>query len=446
MTPTVRFAPSPTGMIHLGNARTALLNWCFAKKLGGRFILRFDDTDLERSRQEFADAIELDLRWLGMTPDEVVRQSDRSLTYGAAASILRTAGRLYPAYETEEELDRKRRLARASGRPPVYDRAALKLTPEDRARLEAEGRRPHWRFLLNRQPVAWSDLVRGEQSIDAASISDPVLIREDGTPLYTFTSVVDDADMAVTHIIRGEDHVTNTAVQIQLFEALGGDAPVFAHHNLLVAASGAGLSKREGSLSIASLREDGIEPQALAAYATLVGSSEAIRPVADLKELADLVDLSRLSRSPSHVEEAELAALNAKVVHALPFKDVAERLAARGVEGGESFWGAVRANLTSVEEAADWWRIATGDIGRPEIAPDDADVVGAADRLLPAAPWDATTWKQLSGAVAAQTGKKGRALFHPLRLALTGCDSGPEMAAFLPFIGPERAQERLSRR
>jgi glutamyl-tRNA synthetase len=443
--PVVRFAPSPTGLIHLGNVRTALLNWCLARNMGGRFILRFDDTDLERSRVEYATAIEQDLAWLGIRPDETVRQSERSLLYGAAAAVLKTAGRLYPAYETEEELDKKRRLARASGRPPVYDRAALKLSEEDKTRLEAEGRRPHWRFLLDRKSVIWDDLVRGSQSIDAASLSDPVLIRKDGTPLYTFTSVVDDADMGITHIVRGEDHVTNTAVQIQLFEALGGDAPIFAHHNLLIAASGAGLSKREGSMSVASLREAGVEPQALAAYATLVGSAEAVRPVADLAELAGLVELSRLSRAPSHVDEADLFALNAKVVHGLPFAAVASRLTDMGVGGGEAFWEAVRPNLSILAEAKDWWEVATGDLEPTALDAAEAEVVRAARSCLPQAPWTQESWKALTNAVAQVTGQKGKALFHPLRTALTGRSSGPEMKLFLPFIGPELAARRLER-
>jgi glutamyl-tRNA synthetase len=441
--PTVRFAPSPTGLIHLGNARTALLNWCVAKQAGGRFILRFDDTDRERSRDDFARAIAEDLAWLGMEPDVTVRQADRGALYDAAAEQLKAMGRLYPAYETEEELDKRRRLARASGRPPIYDRAALKLTAEDRARLEGKGRRPHWRFRLDQTDVTWNDLVRGEQSIDAASLSDPVLVREDGTPLYTFTSVVDDIDLGVTHVVRGEDHVTNTAVQIQIFSALGAASPKFAHHNLLVAASGAGLSKREGSLSVASLREAGIEPQALAAYVTLVGSSEAVRPVGDLHELAGLVDLSRLSRSPSHVEEAELAALNAKVVHALAFEQVAERLDALGVHGGEAFWDAVRPNLAKLADAADWWRIATDELPPVKIPSDEFDVATSARDKLPPAPWTEETWKAWTTAIGAETGRKGRALFHPLRAALTGRDSGPDMKLFLPFIGPERAAARL---
>src|SRR5271156_6632033 len=284
--PVVRFAPSPTGRIHIGNARTALLNWLFARRRGGTFILRFDDTDLERSRTEHADAIEADLEWLGIRPDLVRRQSERMAAYDAAAARLKDLGRLYPAYETAEELDRRRKRQQARGLPPIYDRAALRLSADERAGLEASGREPHWRFRLEPTTVLWDDIVRGESHIDCASLSDPVLRREDGTYLYTLPSVVDDIDFGVTHVIRGEDHVTNTAVQIQIFEALTGGAPMFGHHNLLTDASGEGLSKRTGALSIASLRESGVEALAAAALAVLTGSAEAVRPIGSLEELA----------------------------------------------------------------------------------------------------------------------------------------------------------------
>ena len=445
MITTVRFAPSPTGRIHLGNVRTAVLNWCFARRAGGRFVLRFDDTDRERSRAEFAAAITQDLHWLGIEPDLTVSQSDRSAGYDAAADALRQAGRLYPAYETEEELELRRGLARASGRPPVYDRAALKLTDSDRARLEREGRRPHWRFLLDPSPERWDDMVRGDQSIDAASLSDPVLLRADGTPLYTFTSVVDDIALGVTHVIRGEDHVANTAVQLQLFRALGARPPTFGHHNLLVAASGAGLSKRDGALSVARLRADGIEPAAVAAYAALIGSAEAVRPVADLGELAALVDLARLSRSPAHVDEAELAALSVRVVHALDHAQVAARLDAMAVGGGAAFWAAVRPNLQRVADAAIWWRIASAEpLARESWPEEGADILAAALDTLPDDPWDGATWQAWTREIAARTGCKGRALYRPLRVALTGRDAGPDMAGLLPFIGAARAGARLA--
>jgi glutamyl-tRNA synthetase len=440
MIPVVRFAPSPTGMIHLGNARTALINWCFAKARRGRFILRFDDTDAARSRAEFADAIAEDLAWLGIVPDEVAHQSARLERYAVAAARLKAAGRLYPCYESEEELARKRGLARASHLPPVYDRAALKLSEADRAALEAAGRRPHWRLLLDAGHAAWDDLVRGPQDIDLASLSDPVLLRADGTPLYTFTSVVDDAELGVTHVIRGEDHVTNTAVQLQLFTALGATAPAFGHHNLLVAASGAGLSKREGALSLASLRAQGFEPQAVAALAVLTGSAEAVRPVASLADLAPLVDLARLSRAPAHIDDADLETLNAKLVHELPYAAVAARLAVWGIGGGEPFWLAVRGNCATVGEAREWWQVVAGDIV-PVI--EVAAFLAAAADLLPPPPWDGETWRQWTRAVAEATGRKGRALYHPLRLALTGRDTGPELAALLPLIGPDRAREKL---
>ena len=315
--PIVRFAPSPTGRIHIGNARTALLNWLYVRRRGGRFVLRFDDTDVGRSKAEYAASIEQDLAWLGVEPDDVRRQSERMAIYDAAAEKLKSAGRLYPAYETPEELDRRRKVQQALGRPPVYDRAALRLTDAERAALEAQGRKPHWRFRLDPGTVRWDDLARGESHVDCGSLSDPVLRREDGTFLYTLPSVVDDIEFGVTDVIRGEDHVTNTAVQIQLFEALGGVVPRFGHHNLLTDASGEGLSKRTGALSIASLREKGVEPLAVAALAVLVGSAEAVRPVASLDELAALVEIRHLSHGAARFDEAELDALSARTLHAM---------------------------------------------------------------------------------------------------------------------------------
>ena len=443
--PIVRFAPSPTGRIHLGNARTALLNALFARKAAGRFILRFDDTDAERSRQEYAEAIVDDLDWLGITPAVVVRQSDRFALYAAAADRLRAAGRLYPAYESADELDRRRKRQQARGLPPIYDRAALALSGSDRARLEAEGRRPHWRFRLDTVVVAWTDLVRGESRIDCASLSDPVLIREDGTYLYTLPSVVDDLDLAVTHVIRGEDHVTNTAVQVQLFEALGGAAPLFGHHNLLTTASGEGLSKRSGALSIGGLREAGIEPLAVAALAVLTGSSDAVQPMASLDDLAAIVDFTHISRNPARFDPAELAALSARTLHILPFGAVAERLETAGVAGplAEPFWLAVRGNLAAFADIDQWWSVVRGPI---EPVVEDALFLAAAAELLPPEPWDAQVWALWTGQVRAATARKGKALFHPLRLALTGNETGPALAALLPLIGYARASARLSGR
>jgi glutamyl-tRNA synthetase len=439
--PIVRFAPSPTGLIHIGNARTALLNALFARREGGTFILRFDDTDLERSRREYAEAIERDLAWLGIAPNLIVRQSERFALYDEAADRLRTLERLYPCYETPEELEFRRKRQLARGLPPVYDRAALQLTDEDRKRLEGEGRQPHWRFRLDHRTVAWTDLVRGDSHVDCASLSDPVLVREDGTYLYTLPSIVDDIELTVTHVIRGEDHVTNTAVQIQLFEAFGSPAPAFGHHNLLTTASGEGLSKRLGHLSLASLREAGLEPQAVASLAVLVGSAEAVRPVADLDELARLVDFAHISRAPAKFDESELEHLNARLVHAMPYEQARERLAALGVGGGEAFWLAVRTNLTKLPDALAWWQVVTGPVTPAIQDPAFAETAAAA---LPAAPWDGSTWKAWTEAVKAATGAKGKALYMPLRLALTGLDHGPELAGLLPLLGPEKVRARLS--
>jgi glutamyl-tRNA synthetase len=440
MTVTVRFAPSPTGLLHIGNARPALFNWLFALKNGGRFILRYDDTDAERSRPEFADAIARDLGWLGIVPHRIEAQSSRLAIYDAAAERLKAMGRLYPCYETADELDRRRKRQLARGLPPIYDRAALKLTAEERARLEAEGRKAHWRFLLEPRSVAWDDLVRGPCHVEGASLSDPVLVRADGSYLYTLPSVVDDIDMGITHVIRGEDHVTNTGVQIQIIEALGAVPPVFGHHNLLTTASGEGLSKRLGHLSLQSLRENGMEPLAVAALAVLVGSAEAVRPVESLDELAGLVDLAHVSRAPAKFDEAELSQLNARLIHHMPFSAAFERLALMGIGGSEAFWLAVRGNLARFEDVRGWWQVVLGPV-TPVIT--DRGFADAALAALPAGEITPETWKAWTDAVKAATGAKGKALFMPLRLALTGLEHGPELAPLLPLIGRERLAARL---
>ena len=443
-TSVVRFAPSPTGRIHIGNARTALFNYLFAKRHNGRFVLRFDDTDLERSREEFASAIEVDLAWLGIAPDVVLRQSQRFPLYEAAAARLEAAGRLYPCFETPDELDRRRKRQAARGLPPVYDRAALKLTAEEKAAFIAQGRQPHWRFQLDHRTVTWSDLVRGESHIDCASLSDPVLRREDGSWLYTLPSVVDDIDLGVTHVIRGEDHVTNTAVQIQLFELLGDPAhvPCFAHHNLLTSASGEGLSKRSGALSIAGLREGGIEALAVAALAVLTGSSDSVQAVHSLMDLQARFDITHTSRGAARFDPVELEGLSARTLHGLDFESVRDRLAAHDIAGhkAEPFWAAVRGNLTTFLDTVNWWRVIEGEI---EAVNEDHELLAAAQALLPPEPWDNTTFSAWSTAIRQQTGRKGRALFHPLRLALTGCEAGPELAALMPLIGRVRASARL---
>jgi glutamyl-tRNA synthetase len=434
----VRFAPSPTGRIHIGNARTAILNWLFAKKTGGQFILRFDDTDTERSKEEYARGIAEDLDWLGIKPDRVEYQSKRFDRYRAAAEQLKAAGRLYACYETPDELDRRRKRQQARNLPPVYDRAALKLTAEDRAKLEAQGRKPHWRFKLDHRTVEWNDMIRGPQHIDTASQSDPVLVRADGTYLYTLPSVVDDIDFGVSHVIRGEDHVVNTAVQIEITEALGGTAPAYAHHSLLTGPDGAGLSKRLGSLSIAAMREQGLEAMAVVSHAALLGTSDSIHPVIDYRELIGGFDLQKLSRAPARFDEAELKHLNAKLLHMLPWEAVKDRLA----YGSEAFWLAIRGNIEKLADAKLWWDIVTSDL-KPAMTDEDHDFLRQAASLLPPEPWDGTTWKAWTDALKQATGRKGKSLFMPLRLALTGLDHGPELALLLPLVGHERSLKRL---
>jgi glutamyl-tRNA synthetase len=439
--PVLRFAPSPTGLLHVGNARTALYNALYARRAGGTFILRYDDTDTARSTPEFAQAIAQDIAWLGLNPDRIEHQSARLPRYDAAVEKLKAAGRLYPAYESEEELETRRLSRRRRGLPPLYDRAALKLTDADRARLEAEGRRQHWRFRLDGRIVAWEDMVRGQQTVDTATLSDPVLVREDCSYLYTLTSVVDDIEMGVTHVVRGEDHVTNTGVQIEIIEALGGTVPAFAHHNLLTLPSGEGLSKRLGHLSLKALREAGEEALAVASLAVLTGTSMAVEPVESLDALAARIDFSKVSRAPARFDPAELSALTAATLHHLPYAAVAERLSALGVGGGEAFWLAVRGNLARLPDAVLWWRVVEGPID-PVVVLEDADFLAAAADLLPE-EWGEDVYPRWIALVKPASGRAGRALFHPLRLALTGQESGPELKALLPLIGREKAAARL---
>lgn len=436
----VRFAPSPTGRIHIGNLRPALLNWLFARRDGGAFLLRFDDTDQERSREEYVEGIREDLRWLGLDWDIEARQSERFARYAAAVETLKTAGRLYACYETPDELERRRKRQLAQGLPPVYDRAALKLTPEERKELETAGRAPHWRFLLQDRTVAWDDLIRGAQTIEASSLSDPVLVRAGGTYLYTLPSVVDDIEFGITHVIRGEDHVANTGVQIQLFEALGAAPPAFAHHNLLVGADGQALSKRLGSLSIRSFREEGLEPLAVLSHSATIGTSHAVAPYKSLNALASLFDFDKLSRAPARFDIDELKSLNARLLQDLDYSEVAGRLDAAAIGGGEAFWNAVRGNLRIFDDVKRWWAIVNGQI-TPEITSED--VLAAALEALPAEPWTAATWGEWTDAVKKSSGVKGKALFHPLRLALTGRGDGPELKHLLPVIGRGKAAARL---
>jgi glutamyl-tRNA synthetase len=438
---TVRFAPSPTGLLHVGNARIALLNWLFAKARAGAFVLRFDDTDRARCEPRFADAIERDLRWLGLGWDRLARQSDRMAAYEAAAEKLKRAGRLYACYEAPEELEAKRRRALLAKRPPIYDRAALALTEAERRAHEAAGRKPHWRFRLDDRDVRWDDLVRGPAHLPGGSLSDPVLVRADGTFLYMLPSTVDDAELAVTHVIRGEDHVDNTAVQIRLFEALGAPVPAFAHLPLLVDAAGAKLSKRIASSSLESLRGDGIEPMAVNGLLARLGTPDPVEPVLDLDALVDGFDVSRFGRAQPKFDLAELEALNAKLLHRMPYERVAGRLTELGLGCADArFWEAVRPNVQRLADAGLWHGVCFSTL-TPVV--EDEGLAGEAAKALPPEPWGAGTWDEWTGALAARTGRRGKALYGPLRLALTGRDHGPELRALLPLIGRKRALARL---
>ncbi len=437
----VRFAPSPTGLLHVGNARIALANYLFARGRGGSFLLRLDDTDRERSKPEFEQAITQDLRWLGLEWTETLRQSDRLDRYAAAAETLKRAGRLYPCFETEEELRAKRAMRLRRHLPPVYDRAMLRLTAEQLASAQAGGKRPYWRFRLSDATLAWDDLVLGRREVKLPAMSDPVMIRADGTPLYTLTSVVDDLDTGITHVIRGEDHVSNTGVQIDILTALGGAAGRigFGHLPLLVDSDGGKLSKRLEALSLRGLRQDGMEAQAIVAYLARLGTSDDPVPL-PLDELAAGFDLGHVSHAAARFDMRQLLGLNRKILHALPFAAVADRLPAGATE---AFWLAVRGNLDLLGEARGWWEVVAGTIVPPVIE-GEAGFLHIARDLLPEEPWDGEVWTVWTAALRDRTGRKGRALFHPLRLALTGEETGPELRTLLPLMGRARAVQRLA--
>jgi glutamyl-tRNA synthetase len=439
MSVVTRFAPAPTGRLHVGNIRTAVHNWLWARKHGGRFILRLDDTDKERSSEAHAEGIREDLAWLGLASDEEHRQSARFDRYEAAFERLREAGRVYPAYETAQELDLRRKVQLSRGKPPVYDRAALALSEGERSRLEWEGRRPHWRFRLDHgAAIEWNDLIRGRQHFEPVLLSDPVVRREDGSWLYMLPSSVDDIDMGITHVLRGEDHVTNTALQIQMFEALGAAPPAFAHEALLVGSEGK-LSKRLGSLGADALREQGIEPIALLAKLARLGTSLPVEPVTDVAPLVESFDFATFGRAPARFDMDELVQLNARIVHQLPFEVVAGRLP----DGmGEQDWTAIRPNLKTVGEAGGWWEILHGHV-ETKAADEDRPLIEAAAEASDAIDWSEPPWPQLVERLKVQTGRTGKALFRPLRLAVTGRESGPEMAALLPLIGRDETVARL---
>jgi len=437
MTVVTRFAPSPTGTLHVGNVRTALHNWLLARQAGGRFLLRIDDTDAERSREDYVTSIKTDLEWLGLHWDAEERQSARFGLYEAEFQRLAAAGRVYRCYETSQELDLKRKVQLGRGLPPIYDRAALALSEADHAAKAAAAEAPHWRFLLDHSAaIEWTDGIRGPQHFDPAKMSDPVVRRADGSWLYLLPSVIDDIAMGITDVLRGEDHVSNTATQVQMFAALGAQPPRFAHEALLVGTEGK-LSKRLGSLGMDALREAGIEPEAVIALLARLGTSDPVEPGLDAAALSESFKLAHFGRAPARFDEAELHRVNAALVHRLPFARVAHHLP----EGmGEEAWDAIRPNVAHIDEAADWWQVVTGPIVAPMIEADDRAFVAQAAEVLAGGTTD---WKELTTTLKDATGRKGKPLFHPLRLALTGKDHGPDMAALLPLIGHDAAIARL---
>jgi len=441
MSPVVRFAPSPTGYLHLGNARIAVVNWLLARRHGGRFVLRIDDTDRERSEEVYVAAIREDLAWLGLAWQEEVRQSERTFIYEAAWERLRSAGAVYPCYETAAELEALRARQRAAGQPPRYDRRVLTLSAADRAALEAEGRRPHWRLRLPDGDLAFDDLILGPRRFRAEALGDPILRREDGSATYLFASAVDDADLGITHVIRGEDHVTNTALQLAILAALDRPAPRFAHLPLVTDAAGRGLSKREGALSLRSLREQGIEPRAIVLVLAALGAATAPDPQASPESIAARFALEDYGRAAPRLAVEELPRFSAAVLHHLPYDEVAPRLTALGLgEAGLTFWDAVRGNIDRLEDARAWWAVCTEPL-QPVVT--DPDLLAAAADLLPPEPLDEAAFAGWVEALKARTGKRGRALFQPLRLALTGRQHGPELKHLLSLMGRARALARL---
>ncbi|MCH2066065.1 MAG: glutamate--tRNA ligase [Shimia sp.] len=432
---TTRFAPSPTGYIHVGNLRTALMNYLIARKAGGTFILRIDDTDPERSKQEYVDAIQEDLEWLGLTWDRIEKQSDRLERYEDAAQHLRDMGRFYECFETPTELDLKRKKQLNMGKPPVYDRAALNLSDDEKANLRAERGNGHWRFKLDHARIEWTDGILGDRSIDAASVSDPVLIRADGQFLYTLASICDDIDYGISDVVRGSDHVTNTATQIQIIEALGGAVPNFAHHSLLTGPQGEALSKRLGTLALRDLREAGVQPIALLSLMARLGSSDPMELRANLEEIADGFDITKFGAAPTKFDVEDLYPLTAKVLQETPLAEVADAVAAVGVptELAERFWNVTRDNITTLNDLGKWWDLYTNG-AEPEIDDEDKEFIAEAMKLLPEGPFDDDTWSTWTAAVKEATGRKGRGLFMPLRKALTGQKNGPDMASLMPLL------------
>ena len=430
MSTITRFAPSPTGLLHVGNVRTALINYLFAKKTGGEFMLRIDDTDLERSKPEYIEAIKEDLTWLGLKWDSTFQQSKRVAEYEKAKQKLLASGRLYPCYETGEELDTKRKFQMKRGVPPIYDRGALKLTDDEKKKFEVDGRRPHYRFKLEAEDITWDDLIRGPQKFNGQYLSDPILFREDGSLIYMLCSVVDDGDCQSTHIVRGEDHVTNTAIQIQIAKALGYAIPHFAHLALLKGKD-AEMSKRSGGFDIRALREEGIEPLAILSLLAKMGTSDPVK-IHTMDELIAEFDFKKFGRAAAIYNPDDLKRLTQKEIGHMEYAEVKDR-----VSVDENFWNAVRANLKTIDEVEEWRHICSDDL-TPIV--EDAEFLKQASQLLP----DNLDFNEWMNKIKEKTGRKGKELFMPIRKALTARENGPELKAMLPLIGSERIKKRLN--
>lgn len=439
----LRFAPSPTGKLHIGNVRTAIICWLAARKFGGEFMLRIDDTDRERSKDEYTQAIKEDLTWLGLNWDDLAHQRDREARYAEQIEKLKADGRIYPCYETSEQLELKRKTLLSRGLPPIYDRAALSLTDEQKAKLEAEGKKPHWRFKLNHEPIVWNDLIRGEVRFHGKDTSDPVVLREDGSPLYHLCSVIDDIDFGITHVLRGEDHVSNTATHVQMFEALGGKVPDFAHTPLLADLEGGKLSKRLGALGISTLRdEEGVEPMAILSFLSRLGTSDPIEAFNSPEPLINGFDFGKFSRSSSKVDLDEIYRLNAKILHQMDYADVKDRPEMDGVD--ENLWNAARPNISRLRDIRDWLQMASETV-ESTVADEDKDYIKLATECLPEGEFTDNTWSEWINAIKEKSDRKGKALFMPLRQALTGMNHGPELDKLLTLLGRERILRRLNR-
>jgi len=445
MSVKVRFAPSPTGYLHIGNARASIITWLFARKMNGHFLLRIDDTDVERSKAEYELAIEDGLTWLGLNWDDKANQKDRMDRYAEVIEQLKADGRVYACYETPEELGLKRKTQLSRGVPPTYDRAGLKLTDEEKEKFEANGRKPHWRFKMNHTPIHWDDHIRGAVDFDGKDLSDPVVLREDGTPLYHLCSVIDDVDFGITHVVRGEDHVSNTATHVQMFEAICGKAPEFAHLPLISDAEGGKLSKRIGSLSLNDIkRDEGLEPMAIISLIARLGTSDPIEAFTEMQPLIDNFDFEKFSRNSPKFDTEELLRLNARILHDSDFKDVQAKLALLGItDVDEDFWNAVRPNLERLSDIKEWCDVVNNPV-TATLDADDKDFIAKAAELLPPAPWNENTWNEWTGKIKEATDRKGKTLFMPLRHALTGMDHGPELPVLLLLLGPGKTLERLN--